>query len=1532
MVSRLSVRRFALFVSTLFLSAFVGAATITQWTFDSVPPDTSTSTGSETPSVGTGTFSLIGGVTATYATGNGGGTDNTGRNTSTYPAQGTGDKTRGVEFAVSTAGFNAIQFAFDLRHSNTSANTVVVQYSTDGTTFTDFTTFVATAGDTWFSRTVDFTSIAALNNNANAKFRVLSTFAAGGAVYVASNPASAYGGGTMRYDNVIVSGTAITSDAPPTVTSTLPATGATNVPVGTTITINFSEAVNVAAGGVTLVCGSPGTAIALNTIPANGVTNLVLTPASTLPNSVSCTITVVAANVADIDGAPNNMVTDVTASFSTASPIISNTAPTIVPTAGANPRLALGTASPSFVSGVISDPTDPASVSGIAFTIADAETTVASLTVSAVSNNATVVPNANIVITGTGASRLVKITPIGAGLATITVTVSDSTANTDYVINYAASAASNSPANSRFITGACDASSALALDASAMFVANDEDQQLRLYPRGLSGYFASSFDFTANLGLTDISGGAPREVDIEASTRIGNRIYWLGSHSNSSSGANRVNRSRLFATDISGTGTATTLSFVGYYGNLKADLIAWDDANGHGLGASALGFAVSAAPPVLPEAAGGTGFNIEALTVAPDGTTGYIAFRAPLATAATRDRALIVPITNFASLVSASPATGPATFGAPILLDLGGRAIRSIDRNAANQYLIIAGPPAAATGVAPADFRLYRWSGVATDAPQLFATDLTARGVVGSFEGIVEVPNPLQAGAQVQLLVDTGDTNFYGNGACKDLPNAAHKKARVETFDLVAPVTRIHAVQGSGAATPIPGATVTVEAIVTGSYQGSNQLRGFFLQEEDADADADPNTSEGIFVFCNTCPTPVVEGQRVRVTGVVSEFNDMTQITASTAGSVVVTDSGNNLAQVTPAVVSLPIAGDVNAFYEAREGMLVRYSNALSVSEYFELARYGQIVLYQGGRPMQFTEENAPSASGLTAYEASLARRRVILDDDNNVQNAYLNQPNGQQAIYHPRANGGFSTGTQGTDFFRGGDTVSGLTGILHWSFPGFGANTWRIRPTQANPVTFTVANPRPATPPAVGGTIKAASVNMLNYFTTIDTTASNDTGTCGPSGTLDCRGADSIAELDRQRERVSIMLCSLNADVTALMEMENTTATTVTDLLGAVNTRCGGANPYAFVNTGGTLGTDAIRVNIIYRTNVLAPVGPALSDLDPVHNRPPTAQTFEVVAAGNPTIGQRFTVIANHLKSKGCSGATGADLDQLDGQGCFASRRTAQASRMLAWITSTVVPAAGDPDVLMLGDFNSYAKEAPVTTLTGGGYADLASSLLGTGTYSYVFSGQLGHLDYALSSASLTPQVAGIGIWHINADESDLFDYDDAIRDTGEASFEEKPDGTALTLPRLLFEPASPYRASDHDPVLVGLNLTPNPANLLFDIDGSGSCDAINDPVLMIRYLLGLRDSALIEGLSFPSGARTPAQILAHLTGLGNVLDVDDDGSTLVTTDALMFQRYTRLATGPALTSGAIRPKQSGGVKTDGEVKQYFDARCGIQ
>ncbi|MBS1795988.1 MAG: carboxypeptidase regulatory-like domain-containing protein [Acidobacteria bacterium] len=508
------------------------------------------------------------------------------------------------------------------------------------------------------------------------------------------------------------------------------------------------------------------------------------------------------------------------------------------PTIGENtasPLIDLPATGAGFASGVIGDSNDPLQTLGADFTINDVDTPVNSLTVTASSSNQTVVPNANLVLSGGGANRNLKITPAAAGYAAITVTVSDGGLSNSYVINYAASAASNTSASTRWHTGKSDASTAVAVDADYMFVADDEDQVLRLYARNNSGLPLAGFDFTGSLGLTDISGGVPREVDIEASAQSGNRIYWLGSHSNSATGLDRPNRARLFATDLSGSGTGATLAYAGRYDGLKNDLINWDASNAHGLGANFFGFAASAAVGVIPEAPDGSGFNIEGLVFAPDNSTAYIAFRAPIVPASSRTKALLVPVTNIASLVTGNPAAGPAAFGAPIQLNLGGRGIREIKKNAANEYLIVAGD-AGPLG----NFATYSWTGNPADAPVLRSSILTGLNP----EAIVDVPAGLnnflpQAAVPVELLSDNGDDVYYGDGiAAKDLANNEFKKFRSDVVTVPAAVPTAAGVSVKGrvadpAGRAVANALVSVTDAATGATRTvrTNSFGNFSVAE-----------------------------------------------------------------------------------------------------------------------------------------------------------------------------------------------------------------------------------------------------------------------------------------------------------------------------------------------------------------------------------------------------------------------------------------------------------------------------------------------------------------------------------------------------------------------------------------------------------------------------------------------------------------------------------------------------------------------------
>lgn len=610
-----------------------------------------------------------------------------------------------------------------------------------------------------------------------------------------------------------------------------------------------------------------------------------------------------------------------------------------------------------------------------------------------------------------------------------------------------------------------------------------------------------------------------------------------------------------------------------------------------------------------------------------------------------------------------------------------------------------------------------------------------------------------------------------------------------------------------------PGTQAQVEGVVVGDYQGGDQLSGFFLQEEDTDRDSKPATSEGIFVFCGACMVNVTEGQVVMVTGVQKDFFGMSQldVPAATEGAVTVTNAGNNLGLVSPAMVDLPASSSTRneATFEKFEGMLVQFKDKLTVTEYFQLARYGQLVLSEGGKPPQFTHANLPDAVAYNAHLEDVARRRIVLDDLNNTQNS-------TDPVFHVQP-GGFST----SNFFRGGHTVTKLMGVMHWSGSGSGGtDAWRIRPQITNPVKFNAENPRKAAPMSVGGDIKVAGFNVLNFFTTIDVTIPGGGTGCGPAASADCRGADSALELTRQTNKLISALVAMDADVVGLVELENNAKASLEAIINAVNAKLG-AGTYNYINTG-LMGGDTIKVGFIYKTATIGLSGAhaILSSGDFVDpngsgfqlNRQALAQTFEVIDKSKKSFSERFTAVINHFKSKGAACGAGDD-EPGTGQGNCNGSRTKGAQKLVDWL-ATDPTGSTDADVIILGDLNAFAMEDPVRAIQAGAddtagtkddYTNLIAMFNGPSAYSFVFDGQWGYLDHALTNATLTSQVTGVTQWHINADEVDLFDYNDGIQDAGENSFEAKPSMNPLYA-------VNPYRTSDHDPVIVGLSLTSQP------------------------------------------------------------------------------------------------------------------------
>ncbi len=351
----------------------------------------------------------------------------------------------------------------------------------------------------------------------------------------------------------------------------------------------------------------------------------------------------------------------------------------------------------------------------------------------------------------------------------------------------------------------------------------------------------------------------------------------------------------------------------------------------------------------------------------------------------------------------------------------------------------------------------------------------------------------------------------------------------------------------------------------------------------------------------------------------------------------------------------------------------------------------------------------------------------------------------------------------------------------------------YRIQPTQG--ADYTNTNPRTASPDPVGGTLKVASFNVLNYFKTLDYPSGDPLDNmCGPLQNQECRGADADQpdEFTRQRDKIIAALTEIDADVVGLLEIENNiTDDAVIDLVNGLNA-VNGAGIYDYVSTG-TIGSDAIKVALIYKPASVSLVGGYAildSSVDSrfidTKNRPTLAQSFQ-----DNTTGGIFTVAVNHLKSKGSACDDVGDPDTGDGSGNCNLTRKAAAEALVDWL-ATDPTGSGDDNFLIIGDLNSYDKEEPIDAIVAGGYTDLIYAFHGEDAYSYVFDGQTGYLDYALASTGLLGEVTGVAEWHINADEADLIDYDTSFKGPNQD---------------LIYAPDA-YRSSDHDPVIVGLSV----------------------------------------------------------------------------------------------------------------------------
>jgi 5'-nucleotidase len=588
-------------------------------------------------------------------------------------------------------------------------------------------------------------------------------------------------------------------------------------------------------------------------------------------------------------------------------------------------------------------------------------------------------------------------------------------------------------------------------------------------------------------------------------------------------------------------------------------------------------------------------------------------------------------------------------------------------------------------------------------------------------------------------------------------------------------------VQGTGAATPLVGATVTVEGVVTADHRVGGYA-GFYIQTPGADTT--PGASDGIFVWLNAKASPAFAiGDLVRVTGVAQEQFTVTRINASgAAASVELVQTGVGV----PAPTNLA-ATVLGSAREPFEGMLVRPSGTYKLVSSHNLQNFGELWTSAGSTmPVEAFETGAPGTKTASDVTTANNNARLILDDGYSIR-----VDNGD----HPGDQPYFTKDV----VVRNGDVVNFPTGgsVLTFDF-----GNWRLQPpvpvNDASAATlkptFTtfnnavppvaVGNPRPATAPVVGGDITVAAFNVLNYFTTL--TSQNP----------QARGADTAEEFAIQESKIVTAINGLDADVVALQEIENSVKLgeapdeALSTLVNALN-KAAGSPVWDYVRTPAALHdaaiTDFITNAIIFKPAVVKPSGEAQTVIDETVwdiAREPIAQTFKY--------GKQFvTVVANHFKSKSTS--SGPDPTPQPGQDPFNDERVEEAQALLAFANSLSDDKKNA--IYLVGDFNSYAKEDPMKVFADAGWDDVLFTKA-RGQYTYTFDGELGSLDHVIASPSASDRVTKAAVWTINSPEWSQREY----------------WGTAP-------EAGTPFRSSDHDPILVGVGSETLPGTVDIDL-----------------------------------------------------------------------------------------------------------------
>jgi hypothetical protein len=291
---------------------------------------------------------------------------------------------------------------------------------------------------------------------------------------------------------------------------------------------------------------------------------------------------------------------------------------------------------------------------------------------------------------------------------------------------------------------------------------------------------------------------------------------------------------------------------------------------------------------------------------------------------------------------------------------------------------------------------------------------------------------------------------------------------------------------------------------------------------------------------------------------------------------------------------------------------------------------------------------------------------------------------------------------------------------------------------------------------------------------------------------------------------------------------------------------------------------------------------------------RNPLAQTFR-----QKSTGEKITVCINHFRAKGSAATGTGNTDSGDGQGTNNALRVQEADALTKWL-ATNPTGDSDPDVLIIGDLNSYAKEDPIAHLETAGFISETERYEGVGGYSYSFNGEFGHLDHALASPHLDAQVKSAATWHVNSDEPVYYDYNVENKSTAQQAI----------------NVGTPYRYSDHDPVVLGVELAADVVAPAVTTSPSSTSAVVGDTVSFNVVATGTAPLTYVwrkGGTPLQDGGIVSGSGTATLTLTGVTLDsagsydcvVSNSASSATSAAATLGVKLPAVA--PSITTGPV-------------------------